>query len=190
MIKLLNTKKGFTLIEMVIGMAVFAVIIGVVTTVFPQMLRVNSEVTDLGQLEMIAAESMTELLDDLRAAESVSEVVDSTVSPAITTLHVVTENYTAIYYIDETNYILMRNYIDTKDPDREAVEVMAEGFYMGYQMTLDWTIVDTTATAGGELNVTLNVEFFEDGVDPTGTGIVPIHTEQYVVRPTVANTVA
>ncbi len=164
-----GNKLGFTLIEMITGLAVLAIILTIVPVVFVQTIRINDEVINLGQLEVIALESMSELLDDLRKAKA----VDAS-DPAVLT--VTTDSYTANYSVDPTTNILMREYDGAETPG--ANEVLAEGFYMGYTMELSWA--ESGNAADKDYIVTLNLTINESN----GTSVFD---EEYAIRPTYLN---
>ncbi len=179
----LVNKKGFTLIEMIIGLAVLSILTGIIAVVFSQMIRISNEVTDVGQLEIIAAESMSDILNDLRVAKEVTITPAGTVDPSI--LNVTTNDYTAMYRIDDVDgdptttddTLLMREYVNAETPG--ANEVLDKRFYMGYNMSLEWSITGSTAT--GDLQVALILNLLEQDGDVA-------FEEEYVVRPSFANT--
>ncbi len=179
---LLQNKKGFTLIEMIIGMAVLSILIGIIAVVFTQMIRISNEVTDMGQLEIIAAESMSDILNDLRVAKEVTITDPTATVPSI--LNVTTNDYTAMYRVDDVDsdatttddMLLMREYVNAETAG--AKEVLDKRFYMGYNMSLIWTI--SGSAAGDDLQVTLTLNLLEPDGDVA-------FEEEYVVRPSFAN---
>ncbi len=175
MIKHLKSKKGFTLIEMIIGIMVFSIISGVVAATFVQMVRVTEEVTDLGQLEMIANEASAELLNDLRIAKDV--VITGNPADDDHTISIDTDSYTAYYTIDATVNILMRKW----DPDvaEPYLPVLARDFYMGN--VLDMTFSSTGDVADEDYTVSVTVSIAEDVGEPA------IFTETYMIRPSYMN---
>ncbi len=168
-IKNKNNKKGFTLIEMVTALAVLAILLGFISTIFVQMIGIETEVSDVGQIEIIATESMSELLDDLRLAKE----VDAT-DPDF--LSVSTDNHTAIYSIDATTGVLMREYEGADVAG--ANEVLAEGFYMDHTIDLQWSSTGDSAT--NDFVVTIDMTL----LDKKGE---TVHTKQYVIRPSYTN---
>ncbi len=168
-IKNKNNKKGFTLIEMITALAVLAILLGFISTIFVQMMGIETELTDVGQMEIIATESMSELLDDLRLAKE----VDATDADY---LRISTDSYTAIYSIDPTDGILMREYEGADDPG--ANPVLAEGFYMGNTIDLQWTYSGDAATS--DYSVTVDMTMYDS------KGEV-VHTDEYLVRPSYMN---
>ncbi len=164
-----NAKKGFTLIEMVIVLAVLIIILSFITSIFVQMIRVETEVADIAQMEIIAAECTTELLDDLKIARS----VDLTTTGDLT---IATADYTVTYSIDATSGILMREY-ENDDPQQEN-PVLASGFYMGHTLQLTWAESGDSTT--GTYTITLDARLFEEDGDE-------VYYEQFVVRPTIIN---
>ncbi len=167
--KRLRSKKGFTLIEMVITITVMVIILGFITNIFVQTMRIEAEVVDIGQMEVVATESMSEIIEDLRMAKAVD-----TSDPDV--LSITTDSYVAKYSIDATEKILMREYENADVPG--AKPVLDERFYMEYSMALTWTPDGDPAL--GDYTVTLEVVISEK--DDT-----EIYREEYVVRPSYMN---
>ncbi len=168
-IKNKNRKKGFTLIEMVTVIAVLTILLGFIATIFVQMLNIETEVTDVGQMEIITTESMSELLDDLRLARD----VDAS-DPDF--LRISTDSYTAIYSVDATTGVLMREYEGADVAG--ANEVLAEGFYMNHTLELVWS--ETGDVATGDYNVVIDMKLLDRNGDVA-------NSEQYLVRPSYMN---
>ncbi len=164
-----GNNKGFTLIEMVIVLAVLGIILTFITAIFVQIMRVETEIADIAQVEIIAAEATVELIDDLRFAKGIDIISESEVK-------ITTDDYVATYTIDATNGILMREYENDDPPG--AYPVHAQGFYMG--TTMSFTCKEEGTVAGSDYTITLDVTFYEDGTDE-------IYSEQYVIRPTLIN---
>ncbi len=162
-------KKGFTLIEMVIVLAVLIIILSFITSIFVQIMRIETGIADIAQMEIIAAESTTELLDDLKIAKS----IDLT---SATELKIVTDDYSVSYSVHLTDGILMREYANDDPPG--AKPVLSKGFYMGHTMELLWSSSGDAST--NDYTVTLDVTIFEQDGDE-------VYSEQYVVRPTIIN---
>ncbi len=155
---------------MVIVLAVLGIILTFITAIFVQIMRVETEIADIAQVEIIAAESTVELIDDLRFANDIDIISPSEVK-------ITTEDYVATYTIDATNGILMREF-ENDDPPDVAYPVHAQGFYMG--TTMSFTCTAAGDPADGTYTVTLDVTFYEDGTDE-------IYSEQYVIHPTLIN---
>ncbi len=168
--KRFRSKKGFTLIEMVVTLTVMIIILGFITNIFVQTMRIETGVTDIGQMEVVATEVMSELIEDLRMAKA----VDMTTVPG--EIAITTDSYVARYSIDATDEILMREYKDADVPG--AKPVLDQRFYMDHDMELTWT-EDGDPTLGDYV-VTLEVALSEqDGTE--------VYREEYVVRPSYMN---
>ncbi len=164
-----EAKKGFTLIEMVVVLAVLTIILSFITSIFVQIMRIETEIADIAQVEIIAAESVTELIDDLRIAKA----VDAT---SATELTITTENYTVTYSIHSTQGVLMREYENDDPPGIK--HVLANGFYMGHTMALAWAEEGNPAT--NDYTVRLVVTLFDSDNEE-------VYSEEFVTRPTFIN---
>ncbi len=164
MMKSLKNNQGFTLSEMIISLAVVSTLLTTLSVVFTGALRVTDEVNELGRIEAIAFELMSEISTDLHLARAVDITRDSS-------LEITTDNYTAEYSVDPEKNILMRRY---EGEETSAEEVLAEGFYMGYDMELSWEETDAATDSDYALNLTLTLK------ETDGT---PVFFEEYTVRP-------
>ncbi len=169
LLKKVHAKKGFTLIEMVIVIAVLTIILSFITAIFVQIMRIETEIADVAQVEIIAAESVVELIDDLRIAKA----IDTTNAVE---LKIATEDYTVTYSIDSTQGILVREYENDDPPG--AKPVLASGFYMGHTMQLSWTEQGSATT--GDYTLRLIASLYDSNNNE-------VYAEEYVVRPTFIN---
>ncbi len=170
LLKKINSTKGFTLIEMIVVLAVLTIILGFITSIFVQMIRVETAVLDTGQLDIIATECMSELIEDVRIAK----IIDITTNPDV--LLISTDQYTVMYSVDATEKILMREYAFDSPP--QPKEVLSKGFYMGHYIDLAWA--ETGDPSTDDYAVTLNIVIF-DSKDKE------VYSEEYIVRPTFMN---
>ncbi len=163
MLKTINNNSGMTLIETVVSMMLLGILLGGITLVFSTTQRLTKDIIEVGRVEIIATEVMAELVDDIRVARNVD--LDDT---AI--LKIETENYTALYSVDETKKILLRSYAGTEDT--EQMPVLAPGYYMGYDMALSWNKVVEGVGEGSTIALNLTL------TDDTGGE----YARQYLVR--------
>ncbi len=161
---MIKYNNGFTLIEMVIGIAVLTTLLAVLPMIFSQFVTLTTEVTNLARMQIIASESTSELVDDLRHATGV--VISDT-----GVLTVTTDEYVANYSIDPVKKILLRGY-----NGNESSEVLAEGFYMGYLLHIDWSL----PTENDDYTVILNTSL-------TNSDNEIVYAVQQIVRPVLLN---
>jgi prepilin-type N-terminal cleavage/methylation domain-containing protein len=127
--KLLKSQKGMTLIELVVGMVMFAIAVGAVGAILAPTLRVYAEANEYAESNNLLDTLANQILDDLSEA---------TTAPTINAegrLEFYIDTRKVTYWVDQTagganEGLLMRQY-ESNEEDTDEKPVYTEPFYKG-----------------------------------------------------------
>jgi len=171
LLKLIKNRRGATLVELMVGMIIAAIVMGAASTIMAPMLRVFMHAGELSETNKLLDTVAALIIDDINRAETPTSINGNVIT--ITTNVEVFE-----YYIDPTDNILMRRTVDrdTGNPvPNTNFPVFAEDFYRhkGLGVTYNTPNVDVSNNINGPFEFTLTI-IGRDG---------PMTSRTYAVNP-------
>lgn len=145
MMKNLKEKKGMTLIELIVGMMMFAILTAAVSAVLVPMLRVYARANEFAECNTLLDNVANQIIKDLsNATKELDLSADETILITI-------ELDEIIYTVDNSNGVLLKN----------GIPVLSKSYYKN--KSVNFSCVSISSSAGTAYMLTVIISSDENG---------------------------
>jgi prepilin-type N-terminal cleavage/methylation domain-containing protein len=171
--KLLKSQKGMTLVELVVGMVMFAIAVGAIGSIMVPTLRVYAEANEFAESNNLVDTLANQILDDLSEATAVT--------PGTGTFTFSMDTRTVMYSLDtsggDSDGILLRQATSATVTSASPMPVFTKDFYKRKSVSV---LTLSGPSSNGVYQLTIGIERDD------GSGTIPPRT--YAVRPVAVPT--